>query len=565
LIIVSAINAALWERRPAAIISDMMCKYRGETPLPQQWMAETMIKAGFYMRWPCLFAPRILLSLAKSSIVTRSNAWTVLFFLYYYTGSSGNQAMDQIRNHIPPNVRKIHIVAVCGTGMGALACMLQEIGLEVTGSDQKVYPPMSTFLAAKGISVADGFRAENIPPDTDLVVIGNAVRRDNPEARAVRERELCYCSMPQALNHFAARDKKIVLVAGTHGKTTTSALMAWILHHAGADPSFMIGGILRNFDSNYRVGTGPHIVIEGDEYDTAFFDKGPKFMHYPPFVATLTSVEFDHADIFRDLDHVKDAFRNFVDTIPSRGTLVAHDEDPNIDDVIAGAGCRVERYGASPDAFWRFTDAQFNAAGTSFDLLKGDDSVGRFESPMLGAHNLSNTVAVIAMAHRLGLSFDAIAKALAEFKGVKRRQEIRGEKRGVTVLDDFAHHPTAVRETLAAVKPAARNGRLIAVFEPRTNSSMRDIFQEAYTRAFDDADMICIRRPPLLEKIPEGHRFSSEKLVADLTRRGKNAFFFPDTDAIVDFLVPETRTGDMVFIMSNGGFDNIHDKLLQRL
>jgi UDP-N-acetylmuramate: L-alanyl-gamma-D-glutamyl-meso-diaminopimelate ligase len=288
-------------------------------------------------------------------------------------------------------------------------------------------------------------------------------------------------------------------------------------------------------------------------------------MHYRPHVATLTSVEFDHADIFRDLDHVKQAFRAFIAGIPDSGVLTARHGDANIDDVITGAGCRIERYGDDPESCWHPADARFNARGTTFKLLRENRPVGRFESPLLGAHNLSNTVAVIAMAHHLGLSFEAVRNALPGFKGIKRRQEIRGMKRGITVLDDFAHHPTAVRETLAAVRPAAEKGRLIAVFEPRTNSSMRDIFQEDYARAFDAADLICVRRPPLLEKIPKGHRFSSERLVKDLIRRGKNAFYFPDTDAIIDFLVAETRSGDMVFIMSNGGFDNIHDRLLKRL
>jgi len=473
--------------------------------------------------------------------------------------------MDQELNHIPANVQKIHITAVCGTGMGALACMLKDMGFDVTGSDHKVYPPMSTFLAEKGIPVADGFQASNIPPGTDLVIIGNAVRKDNPEVLAVAERRLCYCSMPQALNHFAAKGKKIVLITGTHGKTTTAALAAWVLHHAGLDPSFMIGGILQNFGSNYRVGRGEHIVIEGDEYDTAFFDKGPKFLHYPPHVATLTSVEFDHADIFRDLDHVKEAFRTFIAGIPRESILVAHGRDGNIDDVAAGAGCRIERYGDDTDSYWRLAEARFNADGTTFSLLREGRKVGCFKSPLLGAHNLSNTVAVMAMAHHLGLSFEAVGIALSEFKGVKRRQEIRGTKRGVTVVDDFAHHPTAVRETLAAVRPAAEGGRLIAVFEPRTNSSMRDVFQEDYAGAFDSADLICIRQPPLLEKIPEGRRFSSRQLVADLAQRGKTAFFFPNTDTIIDFLVTEARPDDMVFIMSNGGFDNIHERLLEQL
>ena len=473
--------------------------------------------------------------------------------------------MDQERNRIPDHVKKVHITAVCGTGMGALACMLKEIGLEVTGSDHKVYPPMSTFLAEKGIRLRDGFDARHIPENTDLVIIGNAVSKDNPEALATERRGLCYCSMPQALNHFVAKERKILLVTGTHGKTTTSALAAWVLFHAGCDPSFMIGGILQNFSSNYRLGEGSHIVIEGDEYDTAFFDKGPKFMHYRPHVAALTSVEFDHADIFSNLDHVKKIFTRFITGIPVAGALIAFDNDPNIDEVIGRATCTVERYGSARDSFWHLEEALFQAKGTSFRLYKEKEWFGDFETRLMGAHNLSNTVAVIAMAHHLGLSPGTIQNALLSFKGVKRRQEVRGTKRGITVLDDFAHHPTAVRETLKAVKPAVRNGRLIAVFEPRTNSSMRDVFQSDYACSFDRADLICIRQPPLLEKIPEGQRFSSEKLVADLKRRGKNAYYFLDTDTIIDFLAREARSGDLVLVMSNGGFDNIHERLLERL
>ena len=473
--------------------------------------------------------------------------------------------MDMAQNRIPEQVHNIHIVAVCGTGMGALACMLQEMGYRVTGSDQKVYPPMSTFLESKGISLFDGFAAKNIPADTDLVIIGNAVRKDNPEALETDLRGLPFCSMPQAINHFAADGKKILLVTGTHGKTTTASLAAWVLHHAGADPSFMIGGILKNFDSNYRLGKGEVIVIEGDEYDTAFFDKGPKFLHYSPHIAILTSIEFDHADIYRDLDHVREAFETMASGILPESLLLAFDQSSDIDRVATTAPCRVERYGASPEASWRFETPAFHSSGTSFRFCRGNRHIADFETPLLGAHNLANITAVIAAARHLGLSIEAIDAALRTFTGVKRRQEVRGIKGGVTVMDDFAHHPTAVRETLKALKPAAVGGRLIAVFEPRTNSSMRDVFQEAYGEAFGEADLICIRQPPLLEKIPEGHRFSSQALVEDLTRRGKRAFFFPDTDAILDYLAKEARIGDLVLIMSNGGFDNIHERLLDRL
>ncbi len=472
--------------------------------------------------------------------------------------------MEQRFNTIPPVVKKCHIIAICGTGMGALACMLKEMGIYVTGSDQQVYPPMSTFLADRGIVVQNGFAAAHVGADIDLVIVGNAVRKDNPEALETQRRGLCYCSMPQALNHFAAGGKKVVLVTGTHGKTTTAALAAWLLTAAGRDPSFMVGGILRNFDSNYRLGNGDCMVIEGDEYDTAFFDKGPKFMHYRPNLAVLTGIEFDHADIFEDIDHVRAVFRRFVHELPATSSLFAYDADANIDRVIAGVGCRVERYGRSAHACWRSTAPVFSATGTSFRLEHAGKAEGTLSVPLLGAHNLANTLAVVALAHHLNISWTQIAEGLRSFKGVKRRQEVRGTKRGVTVLDDFAHHPTAVRETLAAIRPAAA-GRLIAVFEPRTNTSMRNVFQADYARAFDAADMVCVRHPPLLDKIPQGARFSSETLAKDLEARGIAARFFVDTDAIVAFLSGEARAGDTVLVMSNGGFDNIHQRLLDRL
>ena len=468
-------------------------------------------------------------------------------------------------NTIPANVRKIHLIAVCGTGMGALACMLKDLGYVVTGSDANVYPPMSTFLISKGVSIFEGFDRTHLDYGPDLVVVGNAVRKDNPEAVATMDMGLPYCSMPQALNHFVVGDKKALVVAGTHGKTTTSAMLAWILQVAGLDPSFMIGGILPNFDGNYRLGKGGYVVIEGDEYDTAFFDKGSKFLHFDPYVAILTSVEFDHADIFDDLAHVKRAFNRFIDKMSPDQLLVAWDDDKNIDDLTAGKRMRLQRYGLGPDSCWRIEQASIEPPWNCFKVSQNGQKFGCFKTRIPGEHNRLNALAAIAAASRLGISSEAIATAFETFAGVKRRQEVRGVKNGVTVMDDFAHHPTAVRETIRAVRPFYPEGRLIAVFEPRTNTSMRDVFQDAYTGAFGLADIICIRQPPMLSKIPEGHRFSSEQLVADLKKKNRDAYYFQDTDAIIAFLSNTAKADDVILIMSNGGFDGIHDRLLKTL
>jgi UDP-N-acetylmuramate: L-alanyl-gamma-D-glutamyl-meso-diaminopimelate ligase len=473
--------------------------------------------------------------------------------------------MDMKKNHIPAEVRRIHLIAVCGTAMGALACMLDDLGYEVTGSDQKVYPPMSRFLADRGIPVMDGFRAEHLAHRPDLVVVGNAVPQTNEEAVECARLDLPFCSLPQAVNRFVAAGKRTLMVVGTHGKTTTSALLAWTLQAAGRAPSFVIGGILRNFDSNYRLGTGGDLVIEGDEYDTAFFDKGPKFLHYAPAATVLTSVEFDHADIYRDLDHVQSAFRRLLEGLVPGSLLLACDGDAAIGRVTAGSPARVQRYGLSEGSTWRLGRIQADPPWTHMEVLKDAQVFGRFRTRLIGRHNGLNALAAVAVADHIGISAAAAADALESFEGVKRRQEIRGEKRGIVVMDDFAHHPTAVRETVDAVKSGYPGSRLIAVFEPRTNSSMRKVFQPVYPQAFDGADVICIRRPSMLEKIPEAERFSSEELVAALRRQGKTAAFFPDTEGIIDFVVRSGKPGDVVLIMSNGGFDNIHERLLDSL
>lgn len=475
-------------------------------------------------------------------------------------------SIDLTNNQVPDgSVRHIHFIAVCGTAMGSLACMLKERGFWITGSDANAYPPMSDFLEAQGVKIMEGFRGANLAPRPDLVVVGNAVSLGNPEVTEMFRLGLPFLSMPQAVNRFAAKGKKRIVVVGTHGKTTTSALLAWMLQAAGRDPSFIIGGILKNFNSSYQSGGGDVIVIEGDEYDTAFFDKGPKFLHYPPRAAILANVEFDHADIFRDLDHVKQAFADFIRIIPADSLLTVWDADANIDELICNAPCRLECYGQKTGSDWQLADMVVEPPQTRFSVLRQGRLFGRFVTSMVGKHNLRNALACVAVAHELGLSETDIGNALSTFQGVKRRQEIRGVRNGITVMDDFAHHPTAVRETLRALRPFYPNGRIIAVFEPRTNSSMRKVFQSAYAKAFDAADKVFIRVPSAFHKVPESERINPETLAADICRQGVDAQLFPDTDAILDALPACLCSGDLVAIMSNGGFDNIHERLLDML
>ena len=463
------------------------------------------------------------------------------------------------------NVKRIHMIAVCGTGMGALARMLKDQGFEITGSDHKIYPPMSHFLLDAGIDIADGFDEKNVSYGPDLVVVGNAVSKNNPEIVKMHQMKLDYCSMPQAINRFIVAEKKPLVITGTHGKTTTSSILAWMLHESGLDPSFIIGGILKNFNSNYRLGHGEYIVIEGDEYDTAFFDKGPKFYHYHPSMAVVTGVEFDHADIFRDLQHVRDTFNGFFSRMPSESILFAFADDINVVELVSATSCRVVSYGKNHEAVWRLGSVSVDPPWSCFEVLKQNLRFATFKTKLMGDHNLYNALSVIAMADELEVPKGVIGNALETFSGIKRRQEVRGAKRGITVMDDFAHHPTAVKETIRAVKPFYPSGRIVAVFEPRTNSSMRHIFQNDYALSFDEADLVCIRHPSRLDKIPPGERFSSQKLVDDLICRGKDAHYFVDTESIIDFLVDGARPGDLVLIMSNGGFDNIHQRLLESL
>ncbi len=472
---------------------------------------------------------------------------------------------DLESEQIPALVETIHFIAICGTGMGALACMLKKMGYKISGSDQNIYPPISDFLNQQNIVVSRGFSPAHLAHKPDLVIVGNAVSKENPEVQEMISKGLNYCSMPQAINRFVAKKKRKLIITGTHGKTTTAAILTWILFIAGLDPSYIIGGILTDFNSNYRLGKGNYIIIEGDEYDTAFFDKGAKFMHYNPFAAILTSVEFDHADIFADLDHVKQTFADFINKIETDAGLMIFDNDGNISEVIKGAKCHISKYGKASDSLWALDKVDTKGAYTIFSVLKHGKPYGQFKTSLIGTHNLYNALACIGVADQLGISKEFIKQALLTFGGVWRRQQIRGVINDIIIMDDFAHHPTAVRETISAVKSFYKEKRLVAVFEPRTNSSMQDIFQHVYPLCFDQADLICIRKPPLLKKIPPGKRLSAEKLVADIQKRGKNAHYFNDTGDIIQFLLKKALPGDIILIMSNGGFDNIHTRLLNKL
>ena len=468
-------------------------------------------------------------------------------------------------NRFPDLVRHIHIMGVCGTGMGSLAGMLKDSGYVVTGSDENVYPPMSDFLAACNIQIKNGYRAENLNPKPDLVVVGNTIKKTNPEALALAELNIPYVSFPQALGHYFLAGKTSLVVTGTHGKTTTSSLLATLLHKAGQTPGFMVGGLVGAFGRNYNLGSSRYFVVEGDEYDTAFFDKGPKFLHYRPHIAIVTSIEFDHADIFTDLDAIKHAFSRLMAIMPENGCVVACQDSPVVREVTAKAPCRVVGYGIENRSDWTLENIAVGPEGTFFDVLHGGRLYSTCRSPMPGRHNALNALSVIAVLDLLGLDKNAVTAGLNSFEGVRRRQEVRGVVNNITVIDDFAHHPTAVRETLSALKQAYKGHRLVTVFEPRTNSSRRQVFQKDYVTAFDEADLVVVREPVPLPNFPADQLFSSKKLASDLKTRNIDASAFADTDSILEYLREILLSGDVVAILSNGGFDNIHTRLLAML
>ena len=460
----------------------------------------------------------------------------------------------------------MHFLGVAGTGMGSFAGMLKTAGWEVTGSDQNVYPPMSEMLAAWGIPVLTPYRPDNLDSARpDLAVIGNVIRRVNPEAAEIRARSLPQMSFPAALGSFFLGDRHSIVVAGTHGKTTTSALMGHVLTAAGRDPSFLVGGVARNYDRNYRVGAGPHFVIEGDEYDTAYFDKGPKFLHYRPRTAILTSVEFDHADIYRDLAHYESAFERFVGLLPADGLLVVSAAYPNALRIARACAATVLTYAATGPADYTAADLAFGSEGARFQVVARGERLGTLRVPLGGRHNVENVLGVVAAARGLGLSFDDIRHGLATFAGVRRRQEVRSESAGVTVIDDFAHHPTAVRETIAAVRSRYPGRRLWAVFEPRSNTSRRNIHQDAYASALTDAARVCVKVPEPHDKVPVDEQLDVGILTSALRRAGVAAAADPTVDGLVETVARDARSGDVILVMSNGAFGGFVDRLITAL
>ncbi|HEY7191090.1 MAG TPA: UDP-N-acetylmuramate:L-alanyl-gamma-D-glutamyl-meso-diaminopimelate ligase [Vicinamibacterales bacterium] len=462
---------------------------------------------------------------------------------------------------------KIHLIGVCGTAMATLAALLKSRGHDVRGSDQHVYPPMSDFLVAEGITTMSGYLPEHITSDIDLVVVGNAISRGNPELEVVLERKVRHCSLPEAIRDQFLWNARSIVLAGTHGKTTTTSLTAWLLTYGGLDPSLLVGGIALNFGehgSSYRVGKGRDFVIEGDEYDSAFFDRTAKFLKYLPDVAVINNIEFDHADIYADLEEVLLAFRRLVRLVPRNGLLLLGADSPHAHELVPMAVSPVETFGLMDGATWRADEVEHRDGVTHFSVRRKGDHVGRFESPLLGVHNVRNALAAIAVGTYVGLAPDVLADGLRQFKGIKRRLETVGVARGVTVLDDFAHHPTAVHETLAALRTGYPGRRVWAVFEPRSASSCRRVFQDDFARAFGAADEVVIAGV-FRSNLPESERLSTEQLVDDLRAAGRRARHIPEVDDIVAAIAAESRSGDVVALMSNGGFGGIHQKLLRAL
>jgi len=454
--------------------------------------------------------------------------------------------------------------------MASLAGMLQARGHRVTGSDENVYPPMSTMLADLGIEVMKGYKPEHLSPAPDCVIIGNAIPRGNPEVEETLNRKLLYRSQGETVKEEFIRGRRSLVVAGTHGKTTTTSIAAWVIDQAGLNPTFLVGGMVQNFGVSFRVTDSDYFIIEGDEYDTAYFDKGPKFMHYLPELAIVNNIEFDHADIYKDLEAVKIAFRRFMNLVPGNGRLIAGWDSPVVRGIVADMRdklfTRLETFGTSDDATWQARDIDYTGEMASFRVFRQGCEWGEFRTPLIGEFNIRNCLAAIVAADAWGVEPKQIADALLTFKSVRRRAEIRGTERGVTVIDDFAHHPTAVRETLQALRKKYPQNRLVAVFEPRSWSSRLAVFQDDYARAFAPADYVVIASVYESGKATEkGSVLNTAKLIEDIRAQGKPAFGIQKASDIVEHLEPEMREGDIVAVMSNGGFDQIHDKLLQAL
>jgi UDP-N-acetylmuramate: L-alanyl-gamma-D-glutamyl-meso-diaminopimelate ligase len=465
----------------------------------------------------------------------------------------------------PTSIRSVHVMGIGGTAMAALAGMLVDAGYAVSGSDTAVYPPMSDYLARLGIPVKSGYVASNLDGNPDLVIVGNVIRAEYEEAKAVLARDLPYCSFPEAFGSLFLRDAHSIVIAGTHGKTTTTSVTAWLLDAAGLNPGFLIGGIAKNFDRTARRGDGKVFVVEGDEYDTSFFDKGPKFLHYRAKTAVVTSVEFDHADIYADLEAVKESFRRLMRQMPADGTVIVRGDDPNAVEVAGLARCQVWRYGPGQSWDGKVTGVDTAQGTMTFTVTRDGEQVGTFRSMLVGEHNLYNQVAAAAAAIAAGARPDALARGFETFQGIKRRQEVIGEPGGVTVIDDFAHHPTAVRVTLDALRERFGTRRLWAVWEPRSATSRRAVFQHDYVEAFDRADQVIVAKPFDQERIPVEDRFSSERLVQDLAERGVDALTLADPIEIAHTVAARVHPHDVVAILSNGGFGGMHKKLLELL
>ena len=445
--------------------------------------------------------------------------------------------------------------------MASAAVAMHELGYQVTGSDQDViYPPMSTFLAERGIRVMAGYAEVNLSQRPDLVVVGNAISRGNPEAEAVLERKLRYCSLPELLKEFFIRGRRSLVVTGTHGKTTTASLLAWVLESAGLNPSFLIGGIPRNLGQGARFTDSEWFVIEGDEYDTSFFDKRSKFVHYLPEVAILNNLEFDHADIFPTLADIQLSFRRFIHLIPRNGLLLANGDEANITPLLDVRHCPIKRFGLGVDNELRASGLVLKEDSSEFEL-----GGTRFRIPMVGELNVRNALAVTAAARHCGIRDSVIQSAFDSFLSVKRRMEVRGEAGGVTVIDDFGHHPTAIRETLRALRVKFPGRRIWAVFEPRSNTTRRNVFQQELVDALERADVVVVAEVARLEQLPLGERLNPEKLMQDLRLTGKPAAYLPTVDSIVEHVGSGARPGDVVCVFSNGGFGDIHNRLLARL
>jgi UDP-N-acetylmuramate: L-alanyl-gamma-D-glutamyl-meso-diaminopimelate ligase len=461
---------------------------------------------------------------------------------------------------------RVHFIGICGTAMATLAAMLKARGHDVGGSDHGVYPPMSEFLARERIRVLDGYDASHITPEIDWVVVGNAVSRGNPELEEVLDRKIRYVSLPEAIRDQFLWSARSVVVAGTHGKTTTTSMVGWLLTAAGLDPSLLVGGVAANFESSFRLGSGRDFVIEGDEYDSAFFDKTAKFLKYLPDIVVVGNLEYDHADIYPDMEALRTAFRRLLTLVPRRGRVILGADSHEARRLATFAHCEVETFGVAEDADWRASAISPGDRGTSFDVTYRREPLGQFSLPLLGTHNVRNALAALAAGAAVDVPVDTMRRDLAEFKGVRRRLELRGTARGVEVFDDFAHHPTAILETLRAVRSTHPDRRLWAVFEPRSATSCRRVFQRDFARAFAEsgADEVLIA-DVFRASLPDDERLSVEELVRDIARSGRHARHLPRVEEIVAAIASEAREGDLVVIMSNGAFGGIHEKLLAAL